>query len=150
MELSESSVNTLMKWIGVFMRGSMRSFLLYTKQHGFSMTQVAALFMIRRRGTCSVSEIGDELQITNPAASQLLDRLVQQGLLVRTEDPNDRRLKQIRLSKQGEVVLQESLQARQKWLEDLVKRLSADEQEQVIAALNILIDKATQSEININ
>jgi DNA-binding MarR family transcriptional regulator len=128
----------------------MRNFLLYSKQNGFSMTQVAALFMIRGKGACSVSDIGDELQITNPAASQMLDRLVQQGLLIRAEDPNDRRLKQITLSKQGEIVLQESLQARQKWLEDLVKILSPDEQEQVIAALKILIDKAARLDINPN
>jgi len=133
-----------MKWIEIFMRGSMRNFLLYSKQNGFSITQVAALFVIRRKGACNVSDIGDELQITHPAASQLLERLVQQDLLIRIEDPNDRRLKQITLSKQGQAVLQGGLQARQKWLEDLVKRMSPDEQEQVIAALNILIDKAGQ------
>jgi MarR family transcriptional regulator for hemolysin len=146
MELSESFVKTLMTWIEVFMRRTMRNFLLYSKQNGFSITQIAALFLIHRKGTISVSDIGDELEITNPAASQLLERLVQQGLVVRSEDPNDRRLKQIVLSKQGEVVLHDGLQARQKWLEDLVKLMSPDEQEQVIAALNIMLEKAHQLE----
>jgi len=77
-----------------------------------------------------------------PATSQLLERLVQQGLVVRSEDPNHRRLRQITLSKQGDVVLQEGLQARQKWLEDLVKLMSPDEQEQVNAVLNIMLEKA--------
>ena len=81
-----------------------------------------------------------------PATSQLLERLVQQGLVVRSEDPNHRRLRQITLSKQGEVVLQEGLQARQKWLEDLVKLMSPDEQEQVNAVLNIMLEKAHQLE----
>jgi DNA-binding MarR family transcriptional regulator len=146
MELTESFVVTLVNWIEVFMRRSMRNFLLYSKQNGFSITQIAALFLIHRKGTSSVSDIGDELDITNPAASQLLERLVQQGLVVRSEDPNDRRQRQIALSEQGEVVLQESLQARQKWLEDLVKRMSPDEQEQVIEALNIMLEKAHQLE----
>lgn len=146
MEFTEALVSTLMKWIEVFMRGSMRNFLVYAKQNGFSITQVAVLFMLRRKGASNVSEIGDELQISNAAASQLLDRLVQQGLLVRTEDPDDRRLKMIRLSEQGELVLKNSLQARQKWLEDLVKQLSPQEQKQVVSALNILIDKALESE----
>ena len=146
MELSESLVKTLMDWIEVFMRRSMRNFLLYFKQNGFSVTQIAALFLIHHKGTSSVSDIGDGLEITTPAASQLLERLVQQGLVVRSEDPNDRRLRQIALSKQGEVVLQEGLQARQKWLEDLVKLMSPGEQEQVIAALNIMLEKANQLE----
>lgn len=146
MEFTEALVSTLMKWIEVFMRGSMRNFLVYAKQNGFSITQVAVLFMLRRKGASNVSEIGDELQISNAAASQLLDRLVQQGLLVRTEDPDDRRLKQIRLSEHGELALQKGLQARQKWLEDLVKQLSPQEQKQVVSALNILIDKTLELE----
>jgi DNA-binding MarR family transcriptional regulator len=146
MEFSESFVVTLMNWIEVFMRRSMRNFLLYSKQNGFSITQIAALFLIHRKGTSSVSDIGDEIQITRPAASQLLERLVQQGLVVRSEDPNDRRQRQIVLSEQGEVVLQEGLQARQKWLEDLAKLMTPDEQEQVIAALNIMLEKAHQLE----
>ena len=82
-----------------------------------------------------------------PAASQLLlVRLVQEGLVVPSEDPNHRRLRQITLSTQGKVVLQEGLQARQKWLEDLVKLMSPDEQEKVIAALNIILEKAHQLE----
>jgi len=146
MGLSETFVATLGGWIEVFMRRSMRNFILYARQNGLSMTQVAAMFQIHRKGISNVSDIGDELGITNPAASQLLERLVLQGLVVRTEDPNDRRLKQIALSKQGEVVLQESIHARQKWLEDLAERISPEEQEQVIAALNILIERVGQLE----
>jgi len=144
MELSESLLITLMSWIEVFMRRSMRTFFLYAKQNGFSITQIATLFLIRRKGTTSVSNISGELEITIPAASQLLDRLVQQGLVVRSEDPNDRRLKQITLSKQGEFVLKEGLHARQIWLEDLIQLMSPAEQEQVIAALSIMLAKANQ------
>jgi DNA-binding MarR family transcriptional regulator len=144
MELSESLLITLMSWIEVFMRRSMRTFFLYAKQNGFSITQIATLFLIRRKGTTSVSNISGELEITIPAASQLLDRLVQQGLVVRSEDPNDRRLKQITLSKQGESVLKEGLHARQIWLEDLIQLMSPAEQEQVIAALSIMLAKADQ------
>jgi DNA-binding MarR family transcriptional regulator len=146
MESPESLVKTLMNWIEVFMRRSMRNFFLYSKQNGFSITQISAWFLIRRKGTSRDSDIGFELGITSPAASQLLERLVQQGLIVRSEDPNDRRLRQIALSQQGEVVLKEGLQARQKWLEDLVKLMSLDEQEQVFTALNIMLEKADQLE----
>jgi DNA-binding MarR family transcriptional regulator len=146
MQLGPEISATLAQWIEVFMHGSMRSFLLYAKQNNFSMTQGSVLMMLRDKGASSVSEIGDELQISNAAASQLLDRMVNQGLLMRAEDPVDRRLKQIRLSPQGYLTLQQGLQARQKWLEDLVLRLSPGEQEQVAAALKVLIDKANQLE----
>ena len=108
------------------------------------MNQVSALFQIRRRGAACVSEISDELGVTSPAASQLLDRLVQQGLVARSEDPSDRRLKQIALTPQGDRILKEGLHARLKWLEDLGSLLSPEEQARVSAAIQLLIEKAEQ------
>ena len=146
MENPKLCIHTLMNWIEVFMRRSMRHFLLYAKQNGLSMAQAAALFLINRKSSCSVSEIGGELEITNPAASQLLDRLVQQGFVVRSEDPKDRRLKKISLSDQGEVLLQQWFRSRHQWLEDLVKRMSPDEQGHVLEGLKIMLEKARQLE----
>jgi DNA-binding MarR family transcriptional regulator len=144
MELSETLVQTLVSWIEVFMRRSMRNFILYSKQNGLSTTQIATLLLIHRKGAISVSDVGNELQITSPAASQLLERMVQQGLIIRSEGRSDRRLKQIALSEQGDAVLKEGLHARQKWLEDLVRLMSHEEQEQVSAALNLMLAKAQQ------
>jgi DNA-binding MarR family transcriptional regulator len=67
---------------------------------------------------------------------------VQQGLILRSEDPSDRRVKQVILTDKGRQVLQESIRARQSWLSDLAETLSDREKEAIIAALNILIDKA--------
>jgi DNA-binding MarR family transcriptional regulator len=136
-------VATLQKWIEVFMRRSMRNFICYSKEAGLSMSQIGALFHICR-GASGVSDIGDDLGVTSAAASQMLERLVRQELIVRSEDPQDRRVKQIVLTDKGRQTLQESLQARQGWLDDLANTLSAGEKEQIMAALNILIDKASQ------
>ncbi len=146
MEISESFSDTLTSWIRFVMQRSMRSFLLYSKQNGFSITQVAALSLIHRKGISSVSDIGEELDITIPAASQLLERLVQQGLILRNEDPVDRRIKQVALTDKGRQVLRESIQARQGWMEELANLLTPDEQAQVAAALETLLSKAQQLE----
>jgi DNA-binding MarR family transcriptional regulator len=137
---------TLHEWIGIFMRRSMRNFLLYSKEKKLSMSQIGALFRLHRVGPCGVSEISDDLGVTDAAASQMLERLVQQGLITRSEDPNDRRVKQIVLTDQGRQVLQESIHARQGWLEELARAFSPEEQGQVLAALRIMIAKATQLE----
>jgi DNA-binding MarR family transcriptional regulator len=63
-------------------------------------------------------------------------------LVLRTEDPSDRRVKQIVLTDKGYQVLQESIRARQSWLSDLAQTLSDSEKEDIIAALDILIDRA--------
>ena len=93
-------VASLWEWIEVFMRRSMSNFILYSKESGLSMSQIGALFQIRR-GASGVSDIGDDLGVTSAAASQMLERLVQQQLILRSEDPHDRRVKQIVLTEKG-------------------------------------------------
>jgi DNA-binding MarR family transcriptional regulator len=142
MEKADPFLVTLQRWIGVFMQRSMRDFMGYARESGLSMAQLGALFQIRRRGGCGVSELADELGVTSSAASQLLERLVHQGLILRLEDPSDRRVKQVILTDKGLQVLQEAIRARQSWLYDLADTLLDSEKEAVIAALDILIDKA--------
>jgi DNA-binding MarR family transcriptional regulator len=142
MQQTDPFVVTLQKWMDVFMQRTMRDFLAYIRESGLSMSQVGALFQIRRRESCGVSDLGDRLGVSSSAASQLLERLVQQGIVLRSEDPSDRRVKQLVLTEKGHEILQETIRARQSWLSDLGKTLSAGEKEAIIAALNILIDKA--------
>jgi DNA-binding MarR family transcriptional regulator len=142
MQQADPFVVTLQKCIEVFMQRSMRDFLGYVRESGLSMSQLGALFQIHHRESSGVTDLGDKLGVTSSAASQLLERLVQQELILRSEDPSDRRVKQLILTDKGRQVLQESIRARQSWLSDLAKTLSDCEKEGIIAALNTLIAKA--------
>ena len=142
MQYADPFVVTLRKWIEVSMHRSIRNFICYARESGLSMSQMGALFHIHRRGSRGITDLGDHLGVTSAGASQMLERLVQQELILRSEDPSDRRVKQIILTDKGLQVLQESLRARQGWLYDLAETLSDSEKEAITATLNILIDKA--------
>lgn len=133
---------TLREWLRVTMRYSMRHFMRFAKDHNYTVAQLNALFRISHKGVCGVSDLGEEMGVTNAAASQLLEKLVQQGLVIRSEDPQDRRNKLITLTEAGERVAEQSMQARQGWLDQLTEKLTPAEQEQVEAALNLLIEKS--------
>ena len=148
-DLTESLTTTLQEWMNIFMHRSQRNFIHYAKEHNLSMSQMGALLRLHKQGVCGVSDIGDDLGITSAAASQMLERLVQQGLIVRAEDPNDRRAKQIALTDKGRDMLHEGFRAHQSWLSDLARKLPADEHPQVIEALRILIDHIKQSESDV-
>ena len=104
-------VETLHEWMHVLMRRSMHNFMLFAKEKNLSMAQINALFRLNHKGACGVSDLGDDLGVTSAAASQLLEKLVQQGLVIRTEDPQDRRNKLITLTEAGERVAEQSMQA---------------------------------------
>lgn len=53
--------------------------------------QLKALVTVGMREGMTVGEVADALHIGKPAASMLIDRLVQQGYVARSEDPSDRR-----------------------------------------------------------
>jgi len=146
MKSNDPFITTLHDCTELIMRRSMRYFFQYAKGTGLSMPQIGALFHLKRGGTTGISNISDDLGVTSAAASQMLDRLVQQELILRSEDPDDRRVKKIVLTDKGRKILQESLHMRQTWLEDLAAALSPGEKEQIVAALQILIEKANQIE----
>lgn len=137
-------VVTLQEWIEVAVRSSMRHFINYARESGLSMSNLGAMFHIHHIGSCGVTDLGDHLGVSSAAASQMLDRLVQQELILRMEDPKDRRVKQIILTKKGQQILEEGIHARQGWLDNLSRTLSDVEKETIMEGLNILIDKVNQ------
>ena len=76
----------------------------------------------------------------------MIDRLVQQGYLERFEDPDDRRMKTIRLTAKGQTQIQESIEARRAWMEELTKVLTPEQQERIITSLILLTDAAYELE----
>jgi DNA-binding MarR family transcriptional regulator len=141
MTASDSFIAKVGECMELFMRLTMRNFFQYARKKNLSMPQIGALFALNKGGTSGISNISDHLGVTSAAGSQMLDRLVQQKLILRSEDPNDRRVKKIFLTEKGRQLLEESIQVRQSWLADLAKTLSDSEKGQITAALNILIEK---------
>ena len=144
--MSELFLNALHKWSEVFVHRSMYNFVLFIRSKGLSMSQVNAMFYINRTEATGVTEIGEHLGITSAAASQLLDRLVQHGYIIRSENPQDRRSRLLKLTPAGKTLVRESIRARQQWWNDLAELMSPQEQETVMQALNQLIEKTDQLE----
>jgi DNA-binding MarR family transcriptional regulator len=141
MQNTDALVVVLMEWFGLVRKHMMGNYFSYAKNAGLTMGQFGAMLHINHKGACGVSDIGSDLGVTNSAASQMLDRLVQLKLITRTEDPTDRRGKQIVLTDQGRQVLLESNRGSQDWLVELAQSLDPVEHEQVLNSLSILIER---------
>ena len=74
------------KWMDVFMHRSMRGWSLFVKSTGLSMPQFSVLMQLHHKGACGMSEISERFEVTPAAASQLGDKLVQNGYIQREED----------------------------------------------------------------
>ena len=146
MQSNEPFVTTLQEAFSIFRQRMMGNFFIYARDKGLTMAQFGTMIHIYHKGGCGVSDIGSDLGVTNSAASQMLERLVQLKLVTRTEDPSDRRVKLIVLTDKGRQILKEGNLANRNWLEDLARTMDPDEQELVMKAVQVLIEKARQFE----
>jgi DNA-binding MarR family transcriptional regulator len=123
MSTTEELHVVMREWIEVLLGRSMRDLILHLKQHDLSMAQYGTLMRIFHQGQCGVSEVGSHLGITNAAASQMVDKLVQQGLIERAEAEHDRRAKQLTLTEKGRDVIRTTYEARFGWVGALAEAL---------------------------
>lgn len=127
------------QWLDAFVQRSMRASAHFVKASGFSMPQFFLLMQVHHRQHCNISELSEHLEITNAGVSQLVDKLVQAGLLERAEDPHDRRAKTIALSPKGKQFIEQGIEERYRWLERLEANLTVAEKEKVIEALKVML-----------
>jgi DNA-binding MarR family transcriptional regulator len=85
-----------------------------------SMAQLKTLMTLYRSGALSIGQIAEMLGIGQPTASHLVDRLVQTQLVLRTEDPLDRRRTLAQLAPDGQELAERINQVRfgtlRRWL----------------------------------
>lgn len=70
--------------------------------HGLSLAQWAVLMSLWRNGDLSVKELAELTGNAPPAVSRIVDRMIAADLLIRTQDPKDRRAVTISLNQKGE------------------------------------------------
>lgn len=125
-------------WMDAFMQRSMGNWWRFARSTGLSMPQFSLMTQMYHRGACGMSGISERFEITPAAASQMVDKLVQSGYIVREEDPTDRRAKTLNLTPKGRQLIDAGNEERYRWVEDLAGKLNADERARIVEALEVM------------
>jgi len=144
MSISKQFSETLHIWAHTFMRRSFQDFKQYMDAWGLSTSQANALMRLYHSGACGVSDIGDHVGISNAAASQMIDRLVQMGLVERKEHLDDRRVRHLTLTEKGCALAEKGVEAHSRWMKNLTEVLSESQQAEISSVLAQLIEAANQ------
>src|ERR1035437_1054093 len=70
-----------------------------------SFMDIAILHAAMEKGNPSMKDVADMLRIASPSATVIVDRLVENGELVRIEDKEDRRVVRIGITESGKKIL---------------------------------------------
>jgi DNA-binding MarR family transcriptional regulator len=109
---------------------------------GVTMSQAKVLYLVQAEPDIRMSDLAGRLGVTLPSISGVVDRLVDQGLLTRRDDPADRRQALVRISDAGidQLELFRELNARQ--VRILLARLDMTDLAVIERALDILATAA--------
>lgn len=132
----------LAAFMNYLMRAGQRDFFRALADTELSITQVKCLHGLAwdEGEDRSIKDVAEELGVSLPAASRAIEGLVKRGLVERTEDSEDRRMKRIRATEAGTALVASVMEARLAGLESFVESLSERELKQLGAALEVLVD----------
>src|SRR5688500_18309120 len=109
---------------------------------GQSSARMEALAAIINSPALSAQvDIAKRLRIEGPTMTRMLDTLEADGLVERLPDPSDRRTKQLRLTAEGERVLEESFTIAGELRDRLLDGLPADKIDELNAFLGVLTQR---------
>lgn len=138
---SPSLAATIRQGIDQVTHRAFHEHIRFVKASGLTMPQFNILMQLHYQRECGISDIGARMEISSAAASQLVEKLVQAGLLERAEHPNDRRAKQLRLSAQGQELVEAAIAARHRWMDELIAQMTPAERQAVAEGMSILLSR---------
>ena len=93
---------------------------------------------LKRRGMLSMSDIGKCLSMPKPHITVIVDKLIDEGYVVRQNDPKDRRIINISLTDKGLIDFEEIKETLSLTVKSKLVLLSGLQQEQLLTASQLL------------
>jgi len=109
---------------------------------GLTMAQLKALILVVQSGGLRSRSLADELGIAPSAVTPLVDRLVEQKLLRREQDPNDRRIVWIRPTARAVAQHDKLMQTNRSVLQQVLDELPPGERQKVYESMQLLLESA--------
>ena len=115
------------------------------EESGLSMTQSKALLELGGLGQTEeawqVGDLAEVFGVSVPSMSRAVDGLVKKDLATRVEDPDDRRVRQVRITARGKDLVETLVAVRQSGFEAFTSTLSAAQRRKLDAAVDSLMDR---------
>lgn len=107
-----------------------------------TMLQCEAMICIKKHKDIHMGDIAAHFSTTMPTATALVDKLIEAKYVRRENDPKDRRVVRINLTKSGEKLLDEATKQRSKKMNKLLSYLSKQDKLELLRILEVLAQKS--------
>ena len=105
---------------------------------GVTLPRFDVMAALDRHGEMKMGELSQSLLVSNGNVTQLVQKLVQDGLVELRKPPADRRSSIVRLTPEGKQQFDKLARAHQDWIDQMVGDLDFTQRERLYVALGIL------------
>ena len=107
-------------------------------ERGMTLPRFDVLAALDRHGEMNMGALSQALLVSNGNVTQLVQKLVRDGLVEMHKPPSDRRSSIVRLTPEGRDVFGRLARAHQDWIEQMVGGLDYTQRERIYVALGVL------------
>jgi DNA-binding MarR family transcriptional regulator len=111
-----------------------------------TIAQLKSLFFVSNRGSTNLGKLAAALGVTPTNTTGIIDRLVKQALVSRTENPENRRMLLLRTTAKGEELVAKLRERRRGYMSEVLERMSMDELAALAQGLTSLVKAAETHE----
>ncbi|MCL5784172.1 MAG: MarR family transcriptional regulator [Patescibacteria group bacterium] len=111
-----------------------------------TLYQLHALGFIAKQKEIRMADFAQHFSITMPSATALINKLVEEGLLKRIENKEDRRVVQIKLSQKGEKVVKEIARHRNDKLSRILSFIPEDDKTELLRIVEKILEGLNENE----
>jgi DNA-binding MarR family transcriptional regulator len=121
--------------------------LLWQRASELDLTyaQSQVLFHVADHPDCHMGDVAKAFGVTLPAVTHIVDRLEEKQFLVRADDPADRRVYILELTRAGRALVDELHGLQMRGVEAVLQRMVAEDRQRVIRGLEALVDAAAEA-----
>jgi DNA-binding MarR family transcriptional regulator len=109
---------------------------------GLTPAQLRSLFLIANKGSTNFRKLAKALGVTPSNVTGIVDRLVEQGLVSRTQNPEDRREMTLQATDKGKALVSNIKEAGIKRMTHVLSLLSSQELSALVQGLSAFIRAA--------
>ncbi len=113
-----------------------------------TIPQLLILDLLNKKGDMIMSQLAKSMNVTMPAMTGIVDRLVRDGCALRLRDPKDRRIILIHLTKKGKNTIEELKKQRKKIIIDIFGKLGTKDREDYLDILTKIYNILFENKIN--
>jgi len=121
--------------------------LLWQRASELDLTyaQSQVLFHVADHPGCHMGDVAKAFGVTLPAVTHIVDRLEEKQFLLRADDPADRRVYILELTRTGRALVDELHGLQMRGVEGVLRRMAAEDRQRVIKGLEALVDAAAEA-----